>query len=190
MRNAQLKELREDLKPENRFYMGRKSLVRVALGRNKTEAIKDNIHLVSQMLDKMKNECGLLFSNEDPETLAEKIQSFQVPDFARAGFLPTKRISLDAGPLPQFQGTQEPMLRKMGLKTTLKKGVVHLEESYLAAEPGVPLTPDQAHLLKLLGLHLAIFKVELVCHYEDGSFESLIDDEDDDDDDDEIPSDD
>lgn len=190
MRNAQLKELRELLKPESVIYMGRKNLIQVALGRDKTEALADNIHLVSRAIARYHGDTGLIFSKADPQELIEKVSAYRVPDFPRSGFIPTRKVELAAGPLPQFPGTMEPMLRKMGLRTALRRGVIELDQKFVAAQPGEPLTPDQAHLLKLLGLQISTFFVELKCHYEDGSFEHLGKESDDDEEEDDVQDDD
>src|SRR3990167_7457490 len=74
MRNSKLKELRETLKPNSRIYFGKASLSRIALGKDKTDAYKDNTEKISEQL---KGSCGLLFSNEDPEILKEIIEQYQ-----------------------------------------------------------------------------------------------------------------
>lgn len=56
---------------------------------------------------------------------------------------------------------EEPQLRKLGLHTTLKRGVPSLDVPQTMCEKGKKLTPEQARLLKLLGHKTVEFKVVL-----------------------------
>lgn len=68
----------------------------------------------------------------------------------------------------------EPSLRKLGLPTALKHGVINLTKSYVVCKKGNILTPEQAQVLKLIGECLAEFKITLKCVWsKDGSFEVL-----------------
>ncbi|KAK8772622.1 hypothetical protein V5799_024136 [Amblyomma americanum] len=68
-------------------------------------------------------------------------------DFARAGFRATQRVLLDQGPLPQFQHSLEPHLRRLGLPTSLQKGVVTLLKDHEVCKEGEVLKPEQASIL-------------------------------------------
>ena len=72
---------------------------------------------------------------------------FSCPDYARSGNLATEDASITAGPLEQFQHTMEPQLRKLGLHTSLKKGIVTLDTDFNICKKGDKLTTDQARLL-------------------------------------------
>jgi mRNA turnover protein 4 len=56
-------------------------------------------------------------------------------------------VTIHAGPLEQFQHTMEPQLRKLGLHTSLKKGVIHLDTDFDVCKKGDKLNPEQARLL-------------------------------------------
>lgn len=70
-----------------------------------------------------------------------------MPDFARTGNIATEEVTIVAGPLTQFQHTMEPELRKLGLHTSLKKGIVTLDTDYTICKKGDKLKPEQARLL-------------------------------------------
>jgi len=55
----------------------------------------------------------------------------------------------------------EPQLRKLGLSTTLVRGVPSLSTSHVVCRQGDVLTAEQAQLLKLVGEMTATFKVRL-----------------------------
>jgi len=73
--------------------------------------------------------------------------SYSVEDFARSGFVATRTIELDAGPLPQFPHSMEPFLRQLGMPTELKNAVISLRMKFTVCTEGKPLNPDQARIL-------------------------------------------
>lgn len=56
-------------------------------------------------------------------------------------------VTLDKGPLNQFNYALEPRLRDLGLSTKLEKGVIVLEKDHVVCSEGDTLTADQAMLL-------------------------------------------
>jgi len=173
MRNKQLKLLRDEWKP-SRFFFGNNRVMSIALGRSKEEELYDNLHHVSKLI---KGQCGLFFTNEERDKVVKFFLDYSEPDFARSGFKATHKIELKKGPLPQFQGTMEPELRRLGLHTTLKRGVIHLEKPQTICKVGKPLTPESATLLKHLKIKMSTFHFEPVVHWqkEDGGMETQFD---------------
>ena len=66
----------------------------------------------------------------------------------------------------------EPYLRKLGLPSRLEAGVVTLLAAHTVCTEGEALTSDQAKLLQLLGIKMAVFKLSLKCRWAEGEFES------------------
>ncbi|GCB70171.1 mRNA turnover protein 4 homolog [Scyliorhinus torazame] len=171
MRNNKLKDMRSAWK-HSRFFFGKNKVMMVALGREPADEYKDGLHKVSKQL---QGEVGLLFTNRTKTEVIEWFDRYTESNFARAGNIATMAVTLDAGPLPQFTHSLEPQLRQLGLPTTLKKGVVTLLSDYDVCKEGASLTPEQARLLKLLGVEMADFKVTINCMWnsETGEFEQL-----------------
>ncbi|XP_023213657.1 mRNA turnover protein 4 homolog [Centruroides sculpturatus] len=121
--------------------------------------------------------------------------TFYVTDFARAGSIAEETVTLDKGPLKQFSHSLEPHLRKLGMPTSLQKGVVTLIKDFQVCKEGDVLSPEQAQILKLLGNHTVQFKMLVHSIWtNDGEIEEMKhdltdivkqDDDDDDDDDEE-----
>merc|ERR1711970_1027043 len=124
----------------------------VALGKGPTEEYKDSLHKVCRYL---KGEVGLLFTNKTKDEVQEYFIQFKEMDFARAGNKAQMDIVLDEGPLEHFPHSMEPQLRQLGLPTALKKGVVTLLKDHGVCKEGDTLTPEQARILKLLGIEMA-----------------------------------
>lgn len=99
-----------------------------------------------------------------------------MPDYARTGNIATEEVTIVAGPLTQFQHTMEPELRKLGMHTSLRKGVVTLDTDYTICKKGDKLKPEQARLLvsfkfkhihkmlilNILMLNFVFLKIEIV----------------------------
>lgn len=144
----------------------------VAMGKGETDEYKDNLHKVTKHL---RGEVGVLFTNKTKDEVQEYFNDFKETDFARAGNQAQMDVTLDEGPLEQFTHSMEPQLRQLGLPTALKKGVVTLLKDYEVCKEGDVLTPEQARILKLLGIEMAEFKVQIKCMWnsETGDFMSF-----------------
>lgn len=66
---------------------------------------------------------------------------------------------LDLGLLEQLPDSMEPHLRQLSLPSAPNKGVVNLLSDHKVCKEDDVLTPEQAHILKLLGYCIAELKV-------------------------------
>ncbi|GAA6231989.1 mRNA turnover protein 4 homolog [Lates japonicus] len=171
MRNNKLKDIRTAWK-HSRFFFGKNKVMMVALGKGETDEYKDNLHKVCKYL---RGEVGVLFTNKTKDEVQEYFSHFKEMDFARAGNQAQMDITLDEGPLEQFPHSMEPQLRQLGLPTALKKGVVTLLKDHEVCKEGDVLTPEQARILKLFGIEMAEFKVQIKCMWnsETGEFQNF-----------------
>ena len=64
-------------------------------------------------------------------------------------------------PPEPFPHNEEPQLRKLGLRTRMDRGVPTLDVPHTVCEKGKAITPEQAQLLKLVGIKMVTFKVGL-----------------------------
>jgi len=165
MRNSSLKVVREQWKGTGRLFFGRTRVMAAALGTSEDTECRTGIHAVSKHL---KGPVGLFFTDGPPEEVKVWFDSFSKPDFARAGNQATKEIVLPVGPLFQyndpsstFPSSMDPQLRKLGLTTVLKRGVPSLATEHIVCRKNEKLTKEQAQLLKLIGVQMAVFKVLL-----------------------------
>lgn len=90
---------------------------------------------------------GLLFTNSTKDEVIDYFNTYSCPDFARSGNVATDDVTIQAGPLTQFQHTMEPQLRQLGMHTSLVKGIVTLDTDHTICKRGDKLTPEQARLL-------------------------------------------
>jgi mRNA turnover protein 4 len=118
-----------------------------------------------------------LFTDTEPQEVIDWFADFQQPDYAREGNIASRTVTLPVGPVlrhhsdpPEpFPHNEEPQLRKLGLTTSLTKGVPMLTAPHLLCQEGKKLTSEQAQLLKLTGLKLVTFRVRLLSRWDASS---------------------
>lgn len=106
--------------------------------------------------------------------MIEWFADFQQPDFARAGNKASRTVILPIGPVMRqhsdppepFPHNEDPQLRKLGLTTTMNRGVPTLTSSHKLCDKGKTLTSEQAQLLKLIGLKMVTFRVGLLARWD------------------------
>ncbi|GBE62201.1 mRNA turnover 4 (MRT4) family protein [Babesia ovata] len=167
-RNSPLENIRQILRPGRVFY-GKNKVLQLALGAKPETELQTNLHKIAE---RIVGERALLVTTEPPEEVRSKLEGYKVADFAKAGNTATDTIVLQPNDesLDVFPGNMEPQMRQLGMPTTLNMGKIQLLGEYHVCEKGKPLTPNQAQVLKMLGIRMAVFEVTLDCYWADGHF--------------------
>ncbi|KAJ3413262.1 mRNA turnover 4 [Chytridiales sp. JEL 0842] len=202
-RNAVLKTLRHGpLKETSKFFMGSNKVMAKALGTDRETEYKEGL---GSLAGGLKGNVGLLFSNEELETIERHFTEAQVADFARMGLRATRTVTIPEGPLQRriepvnlseldpsegphylptssdelmpFPNNMETQLRSLGVPTLLKGGVILLMREYQVCKQGEILSANQAQVLKHLNLKMAVFKLRVLGRWTDGVFERLVSEE-------------
>lgn len=174
MRTKLFQELRSQHREESRFYMGKKSLVRLAFGKNKEESYMPNLFHIVQEYDNLNaNEVGLLFTNEKATDIEKDIKTVKEAEFARGGFVAKTDITKAKGLLEGFPTSMFEHLRRLQMPVSINKGTIELLEDFEVCKINEQLTPERAEILKLLGIKLAEFKLTLKFKFEKGKLKSL-----------------
>jgi len=177
-RNNFLKQVRAEF-DDSRIMMGKTKVMAVGLGTTpETECVSG----VSALTPYVKGDIGLLFTDREPAEIEEYFENFSNLDFARSGSMASQEIRIPPGELHTQYGVDggeddplpiqiEPTLRKLGIPTRLVKGKVVLEErpdgsmdeedGYLVCRKGDTLDSRQTSILKILGVRMSEFKIEL-----------------------------
>jgi len=171
MRNAHLKTIRNLWKDSARLFFSRGAVMAKALGTTPGEEHRPGL---AKLATQIKGQVGLLFTDTEPQEVIEWFKDFRQADFARTGNRATRTVILPAGPIMRhhsdppepFPHNEEPQLRKLGLTTTMKKGVPTLDSPHKLCEKGKVLTGEQAQLLKLIGEKMVEFKVGLKARWD------------------------
>jgi len=176
MRNSHLKQVRQLWKDTGRIFFGRCSVMAKALGVTAEQEHKLGLHKIAKEL---KGQVGIFFTDTEPQEVIEWFDHFRVPEFARAGNIATRTVIIPAGPVMRhhsnpaepFPHNEEPQLRKLGLSTTLKRGVPTIDAAHKLCEKGKKLSSEQAQLLKLTGERMVEFRVALKARWDSATGE-------------------
>jgi mRNA turnover protein 4 len=74
-------------------------------------------------------------------------EEYEEIEYARSGFVTSESLELPEGSLPQFDHSMEPQLRRLGMPTSLQKGIITLIKPFKVCQKGDVLTPEQAQIL-------------------------------------------
>lgn len=151
-----------------------------ALGQTPEEAVAEGTEGLSKYLS---GNVGLVLSNRPAQEILDYFSSLSLVDFARAGVtasrtfsIPTGVVYATAGEVPAehdvpLEHTLEPELRRLGVPTRMVKGKVVLGdetgegEEYTVCKEGEVLDSRQTRLLKMFGVCLSEFRVQIVAFW-------------------------
>ena len=158
--------------------MGKTKLMLHSLGSTTESAYLPGTQLLSPYLS---GEVGLLCTSRPPPEIEAFFATYATLDYARAGTTAPRAFRLEPGPLTTRYGveggadepipiSEEPRLRKLGVPSRLVKGTVCLEEAaedgvqeggYTVCQEGDVLDSRQTTLLKIFGVRMAEFRIQL-----------------------------
>jgi len=174
MRNNYLKDIRAELS-DSRIVYGKTKLLSKALG---TEPNTEHLPGLSELAPYMHGPVGLILSPRPPSKILEYLSSYSQRDFARAGVTATRSFTVPAGivysrggEIPKEEDVPVPhsvevTLRKWGMPTHLDKGRVMLNGDHEVCKEGEVLDSHQTALLKMFGIDMAEFTVQVVAYWE------------------------
>lgn len=171
MKNVTFKALKDQW-GGSRFFMAKNTVMATVLGRDAESELKENFHTFVRYLH---GGCGLLFTSSAHEDVLSFFEGFEEEHFARAGCTATEDFLLETGELPTelCPHPMEPQLRKLGLKTRLNKGKIELLNDTMICKKGDILTAEQCRLLQIFEKKMAVFRINLIAHWQDGKVEVL-----------------
>ena len=159
-RNARLKQMRDEW-AGSRFFLGKTRVMQAALGHSPSDEPAPH---TSSLTPYLTGQRGLLFTSTPHADVLAYFAAFAHPHFARSGAIAAAEVRLEKGPLSADVAphAMEPRLRKLGLPTRLRGGVVELQEGVVVCREGDVLTPEQCRLLEVFGEKMAVMRVDLV----------------------------
>lgn len=172
VRNAFLKDLTAKLRP-GRLFCGKNKVLQVALGTEGSTECADGIHNLAR---KVQGHRAILFTDLDRAAVTKVLSEYTPEDYARAGAVATRTVTVPAGTeaLAKFPHSLEPQLRKLGMPTLLKNGIIHLLGNHVVCKEGQTLDGQQVQVLKLLDEKMVEFRMVPEGHWcNDGSWAQL-----------------
>ncbi|KAG7142890.1 Ribosome assembly factor mrt4 like protein [Verticillium longisporum] len=182
MRNNHLKDVRHELS-DCRLFFGKTKLMSKALGQTRETALLDG---TDRLTPHLSGTVGLLLTNRDPSAITTYFEGLSPVDFARAGTTAPREFAIPQGVLFATGGevprehdvpmehSIEPELRRLGMPTRMVRGRIVLGEEepaedaapgYVVCKEGDVLDSRQTRLLKLFGICMSEFHVELIAYW-------------------------
>lgn len=157
----------------SRIFLGKNKLMQIALGRTPEDEYSENLRHVSKLI---VGNVGLLMTSKPTQEVEEFFDNFVEEDFARAGAIASRDVSVDNDDLYKFPTSMVDQFRKMGLPVDVDNGKLVLigkKQEHVICKEGDELSAEDCKLLTQFGIKLTEFKVKLVCRWnaEDGAFE-------------------
>lgn len=175
VRTPVLQDIRSDW-VGSKLLLGKRRVLEKALGDTPEEEYKDNLHKFSKLCDGV---CGLLFTNESPETVTSYFTAYTKADYCRAkskapiDFTIPEGIVYSRGgqvseeeDVPMSHSLEETLRNKYKIPTKIKSGKIFLELPFLVCTKGDVLNVTQALILKQFGVAASEFKVKTVAYYD------------------------
>jgi mRNA turnover protein 4 len=161
-----------------RIFLGKLSLLQLALGRTVEDEYRENLHHVSKLL---AGEVGLLLTNRPHSHIESYFAGFRKLDYARAGYAAPRDVTVSDDQLSAFPSSMLEPLRKLGAPVEMKVGKIVFQSGtrqeegsgWLLCREGQTLTPEQCKLLQQFEVKLAEFRVIIRAWWKDGEFYRL-----------------
>ncbi|CAC9895485.1 unnamed protein product [Aureobasidium pullulans] len=179
MRNTYLKDVRTHFS-DSRIFFGKTKVMAKALGMTDAEEYQPGL---SKLTPYIEGSVGLLLSNREPTEVLEYFENYSEIDYARAGVKATRDFTIPAGVVYSRGGdipveedvamphSLEVTVRKWGMPTKLDKGKVVLDGDYELCKEGRTLNSHQTALLKLFGVAMAEFRIQVKAYWSQASTE-------------------
>ncbi len=149
---------------QGNLLFGKKSVLRVFLV-SKMGQYPALDQLVEKLDDKNLKDVCLFFTNSPKSEVLGLIKEFKSSEFAQPESIATATVQLAPGVevFDSISSSNDAYLRNLGLFVTVKNGKLNLEEKYVAAIKGKPVTVVQSKILKMLGIKVGTFEARPVC---------------------------
>ena len=164
MRNVAFKAVRDEW-GGSRFFLGKTRVMQAALGHGREDEAREGLSALTPYVTGSR---GLLFTDAPRAEVVQYFSHFSSPHFARSGCVAPRAFEVEKGPLDAEVAphSMEPHLRKLGLPTRLKDGVVEVERDVVVCREGDVLTPEQCRLLQTFGVRMAHMTVDVLAGWD------------------------
>jgi mRNA turnover protein 4 len=133
------------------------------VGKNKVMNVAFKLHNNKYNIENyLKGNCGLFFSDIEPDEIIEYFSKYSSPYYAKQGTIANKTIILKRGfdeNLKDFPSNMFSQLRQLGLNVKLDNGQFCLLDDYELCKEGKEITSDQSKMIKHLGIYMDEFKI-------------------------------
>ncbi|KAM3167953.1 Ribosome assembly factor MRT4 [Saccharomyces cerevisiae] len=163
----------------SKLIMGKRKVLQKALGEKREEEYKENLYQLSKLCSGVT---GLLFTDEDVNTVKEYFKSYVRSDYSRPNTKAPLTFTIPEGivysrggqipaeeDVPMIHSLEPTMRNKFEIPTKIKAGKITIDSPYLVCTEGEKLDVRQALILKQFGIAASGFKVKVSAYYDNDS---------------------
>mgnify|MGYP002476770722 CR=1 FL=1 len=174
--SAQFNVIRRELRGIAIVQMGKNTLLKKALrkyleDKEKKYNNKANAEKVSPLIEKLKGNVGLIFTNEDLNKVREVIDKNKVGAPARQGAVSPVEVIVPAGNTG-LEPTKTAFFQALNITTKITRGTVDIVSPHLLLKVGDKVGSSEATLLQMLNIKPFAYGLKIVEIFDDGSFYS------------------
>ena len=177
MTNIAMNSLKEYFK-DSIFMIGKNHVMQVGLGKTVEEEAKEGSSNLNKFL---KGNCGLFFTDKDPDDIINYFKEYSSPYFGNVGSISNQTLILKRGfdpHLNDFPSSMESQFRQLGMNIKIDDAKFCLLDDYIVCQEGKELTPDQSKMCKHLNIYLDEFKIYIKAYLGNNGLFKEVDDND------------
>jgi large subunit ribosomal protein LP0 len=172
--SAQFNVIRRELRGVAIVQMGKNTLLKKALrkyleDKEKKYNNKANAEKVHPLVEKLKGNVGLIFTNEDLTKVREVIERNKVGAPARQGAVSPVEVIVPAGNTG-LEPTKTAFFQALNINTKITRGTVDIVSPHLLLKVGDKVGSSEATLLQMLNIKPFAYGLKIVEIFDDGSF--------------------
>ena len=157
----QLQKIRDNLRGTALIKMTKKTLIKKALENTK----KANLKILAE---KIEQEPALIFTNINPFSLFKTLKGIRTPAAAKEGDIAPYDITIKKAATDLPAGPSISGLQKVGLKTKIQNGKIHIVADKKVLHAGEKITKDIANAFNLLKMEPMEIGLNIVIVFENG----------------------
>jgi large subunit ribosomal protein L10 len=157
-----LQKMKKTLSDKVELKFTKKRFMKIAI-----DNIQDKKN-IEQLKEKLVGIPALMFTKEEPFTIAKLIEKSKSSAPAKPGQVAPSDLSITAGPTPFTPGPMIGELGQLGIKTEVKEGKIHIRDDKVLVKEGEVIKPKVAELLAKLNIEPMKVGLNLLLTYQNG----------------------
>jgi large subunit ribosomal protein LP0 len=170
----QFANIRKELRGLAVVQMGKNTLLKKAIkkyleDKEKKYNNKANAEKVYPLVEQLKGNVGLIFTNDDLTKVRDVINKNKIGAPARQGAISPVEVVVPAGNTG-LEPTKTAFFQALNIQTKITRGTVDIVAPHLLLNVGDKVGNSEATLLQMLGIKPFAYGLKLVTIFDDGAF--------------------
>lgn len=159
----QIQQIRMTLRSKAQLLFGKNTLIRMIL-----RSFIEEDPRIENLLEQVKGNCGLIFTNEDIKEIRDVIIQNRVPAKARPGDFAPNAVEIPSGSTGLDPG-QTSFFQALNIATRINRGQIEITNNVYLIAKGEKVGSSECALLSKLNITPFTYGLELEQIYDDGS---------------------